>query len=140
MFQSTRGKSRATFRQMLQTGYCGDGGILLPSEMPWFSRSTLRSWQQLSFGELCFEVLRHVCPDSIEAGGIPHERLRQMCVEAHSSFDLAETIAVVPLGEGVSVAELWHGPTLAFKDLAMQVRLISSRLLSFSFDLHFVCC
>jgi threonine synthase len=120
-FVSTRGSSSASFSQMIFTGFCEDGGILLPKTLKTYSKDQLWSFRDLTFSELCFEVLRHYCDD------MPEEDLRLVVLGSHDSFGHSDVISVVPLESGVSIAELFFGPTHAFKDLAMQVlgRLVS---------------
>lgn len=121
-FVSTRGQKGIPFVEMLQTGYALDGGILLPERIPQFSLEQVKAWSQLPFGEICFQIMREFCPNtSYDQGGIPHDVLRELVVHAHDDFDVPEVIRLVELEERITVAELFHGPTYAFKDLAMQV-------------------
>lgn len=121
MFVSTRGISKASFSEMIFTGFCEDGGILLPARLKTYSRDELWRMRDFTFSECVFEVLRHYCDDIAESD------LLEIVLGSHASFGHADVISVVPLGDRVSIAELFHGPTHAFKDLAMQVvgRLVS---------------
>ena len=116
MFVSTNGKSRHTFSEMLFTGYCEDGGILMPESIP--ALGDLDRFRELTFGELAFEIVKLYCPEE----EIPHETLRSLIVDAHKRFGHADVVTVVPTADnGLAVAELFHGPSHAFKDIAMQV-------------------
>jgi threonine synthase len=125
MFVSTRGVSTASFVEMVQTGFCADGGILLPREVHVFGERELWELKEATFGEVCYAVLSKYCPES----EIPAAELRELVVKAHAGFGHADVISVVPCQDGVSVAELFHGPTHAFKDLAM---CVVARLLSYA--------
>ena len=101
------------------TGQAGDGGLLMPERLPDLSRC-LGSWRDLSYPELAFELLRRFTDDVPEAdlGAIVE---RSYCAgEDGSGFDTPEIAPVVPLGD-LYLLELFHGPTLAFKDLALQL-------------------
>ena len=120
-FVSTRGKSSTSnFRDVIQTGYCEDGGIYLPETLPFLDKEKLQSWSQHSFSEICFEILKLFCADCKE-DGIPHDVLREICESAHSGFGHKDIIPVIPLEDNISIAEMYHGMTHAFKDLALQV-------------------
>ncbi len=125
-FVSTRGVSNASFLEMIFTGFCADGGILLPKNLHVFSKQDIWNMRSMTFSEICFQVLAQYCPKE----ELDHKTLHEIVVGSHGSFGHADVISVVPLKAGVSVAELFHGPTHAFKDLAMQVvgRLVNYAL------------
>jgi threonine synthase len=97
MFVSTRGVSTASFLEMVQTGFCADGGILLPSKLHVFSQQELWDLRQATFGEVCFAVLSKYCLES----EIPSADLRDLVVNAHASFGHADVISVVPCKDGI---------------------------------------
>jgi threonine synthase len=117
-FVSTRRPAGSTrtysYCEMLQTGYCDDGGILLPEVLP--KVDSLRAWSRLPFSGLALEIMKLFCPDDNEEG-IPHETLAALLADAHSppTFGSADVVPVVPFEEGINVAELFHGCTHAFK-------------------------
>lgn len=122
-FASTRraaGSERTySFVEALQTGFCEeDGGILLPTAVPQLAPATLVG---LSYSQVALAVVKLYCPDvPVQSGGIPHAVLDALLGDAHAAFGTADVVPIVPLEAGVSIAELGHGPTHAFKDLSMQ--------------------
>src|SRR5690554_4973308 len=110
---STRGKSPAMgFRDAVLTGLARDGGLLLPAEIP-DVRGSLREWSTLSYVDLASEIMRLYVDD------IAPETLRSLIRQAYATFRHPEVTPVVEIGN-LSVLELFHGPTLAFKDVALQ--------------------
>ena len=107
------------FRAALMAGQAEDGGLLMPERLPDFS-GHLESWRGLSYPDLAFEILRRFTDD------IPASDLRAIVDRSYapprngSGFDTAEIAPVVPMGD-LYLLELFHGPTLAFKDLALQL-------------------
>lgn len=111
---STRGKTPPlSFQDAVLTGLAPDGGLLLPEHIPDVS-AQLEGWRSLSFVELAKQVVV-LFADDIEPAVIG-----RMVDEAYASFDIEETVAFTQLGE-LQVLELFHGPTLAFKDVALQL-------------------
>jgi len=111
---STRGGIEPIdFRSSVMMGLASDGGLLLPEQIPVLSQETLRSWQRLSYQDLAFQVL------SVYADDLPSDVLRDLIDFSYASFSHPEITPVVRKGE-VFLLELFHGPTLAFKDLALQ--------------------
>jgi len=94
------------------SGLAPDGGLLVPETLPDF-RPDLDRLSGLSYPELAFEVFSHFITD------IPTEDLRGLVNRAYSTFRHPETAPSVKVGNAY-VLELFHGPTLAFKDMAMQ--------------------
>jgi len=113
-YVSTRGGiDPVTFRDAVIIGQAPDGGLLLPEFLPDISKE-LEGWRQLSFEDLAFEVVRLFADDIDDAV------LRKILKDACASFAVEETIPLVQF-DGLNVLELFHGPTLAFKDVALQV-------------------
>ncbi|MHC4295164.1 MAG: threonine synthase, partial [Planctomycetota bacterium] len=112
---STRGQvEEIGFRDAVMMGLADDGGLLIPASIPDVS-DRLASWRDLPYRELAFEVLR------LFIGDIPESDLKALIDKTYSpdAFDpdVAPTVRVGP----VHVLELWHGVTLAFKDVALQL-------------------
>lgn len=113
---STRGGvTSQTFEEALFTGYCSDGGILVPEHVPTVSRGDLKLWQKLSFPDLAKKILR-LFIDEVE---IPTADLETILDEAFSTFSCPEIAPLRRCKEGLTVMELFHGRTWAFKDLAL---------------------
>lgn len=115
---STRGRSPAkTFSQALLTGLAEDGGLLLPEEYPRIDAMTLHKWRELSYPDLAFEII------SLFATDIDRADLKQLINETYNvhAFGTAEITPVRTLHNGLKIEALSNGPTLAFKDMAMQL-------------------
>ncbi|MFT5496242.1 MAG: hypothetical protein ACI9TH_001640, partial [Kiritimatiellia bacterium] len=109
---STRGKTEPMgFMDAVLTGLAPDGGLLIPESIPDVS-SELDAWADLNYPDLAFEVFKRFTD-------IPEADLRGLVDRAYSTFHHPEIAPVVQVGD-VYVLELFHGPTLAFKDMAMQ--------------------
>ncbi len=115
---STRGgMAPQTFTQILLGGLCPDGGLSMPEAYPRVERSELAAWRKLSYAELAFEVLKKFCDD------IPPEDLRSLCARTYTkqAFRTDAITPLVTLEPGLHILGLSNGPTLAFKDMAMQL-------------------
>lgn len=111
-YLSTRGGIEPViFAEAVMMGLARDGGLLLPDRIPEVS-DKLGKWRTLGYGDLAFEVM------SLYAD-LPGPVLSDMIRRSYATFDCPEVAPVVQAGP-VHVAELFHGPTLAFKDLALQ--------------------
>lgn len=114
-FTSTRGGDTATFSEAVIKGLAGDGGLFVPETMPDIS-SYLTRWRGLPYTELAYSFL------SLFATDISGNELRHCVENAYGAFPDPKTPApLVELNTGLHVLELFHGPTLAFKDFALQL-------------------
>jgi threonine synthase len=100
------------FLDAVMTGLAPDGGLLLPESLPNVS-GRLEAWKTLSYQELAFEVM------SLFTTDMPADDLKALIEKSYATFRSPEVAPVVPVGN-VHILELWHGPTLAFKDVALQ--------------------
>lgn len=100
------------FQDAVMTGLAPDGGLLLPEALPDIG-GRLGDWAQLSYTELAFEVM------SLFATDIPPADLAELITSSYAAFDHAEVAPSVDVGD-FQILELFHGPTLAFKDVALQ--------------------
>ena len=113
-YKSTRGQvSGLGFSDALLMGLASDNGLLVPETIP-DVRSRLGAWQSLSFVELAQEIMPLFIDD------IETETLKRLVAESYASFDHDEVVGLQQLDE-LTVLELFHGPTLAFKDVALQL-------------------
>ena len=114
-YLSTRGRCEPlSFTEAVATGLAPDGGLYVPESLPDISGS-LAQWAKLSYRELCLEFFKLFATDL-------GEQVLESCIEdAYSRFDHPEIAPLVPLEPGLHVLELFHGPTLAFKDFALQL-------------------
>jgi len=114
-FVSTRGQTEPhSFLEAVKVGLAPDGGLFVPESLPDLS-GELRSWAGKSYPELCAAFFRHFATD------IPESELKELIVDAYSRFDHKEYAPLVKLDAKIDVLELFHGPTLAFKDFALQL-------------------
>lgn len=99
------------FESAVMTGLARDGGLLIPESIP-DVRDRMGEWRKLSYTELAFEVMRLFVD-------LSDYSLRRIIEGSYSEFRSREITPVVPVGD-VHILELFHGPTLAFKDIALQ--------------------
>ena len=117
-YLSTRGHvDRKRFCEILLEGLAPDGGLYLPESYPQVDDATLTRWRSLPYAELAFEVL------SLYIDDIPADDLRAICRKTYTEavFGTKEIVPLRPLGNGLYLEALSNGPTLAFKDMAMQL-------------------
>ncbi len=115
---STRGdKTPRSFSEILLEGLAPDGGLYLPESYPQVDDATLTRWRGLSYAELAFEIL------SLYIDDIPAADLKALTAKTYTA-EVFGSAAIVPLRElepGLKLEALSNGPTLAFKDMAMQL-------------------
>ncbi|MEI6891321.1 MAG: threonine synthase [Pontiella sp.] len=110
---STRGQMEPIgFQDAIMTGLAPDGGLLLPESLPSVGNK-LKAWAKLSYTELAFEVIRLFATD------IPANDLKKLLNASYATFEHPEVCPTVEVGD-FQILELFHGPTLAFKDVALQ--------------------
>ena len=115
-FISTRSeKIRTDAAGAILRGLASDGGLFLPEQVPVFTREEVREILSLDYPALAARVMERFLP------GFAAEELEGFARRAYASFDAADTVPVHDLGDGLWTLELFHGPTCAFKDLALQV-------------------
>ncbi|SIP97104.1 threonine synthase [Rhizobium sp. RU35A] len=114
---STRGDAPALgFRDALLAGLARDGGLYLPREWPVFTKKDIRGLRGKSYQEVAFAVMTRFVD-----GEIPDAALKAMIDEAYATFRHPAVVPLVQVGPNDFVLELFHGTTLAFKDVAMQM-------------------
>ena len=114
---STRGKTAPMqFSDVLLMGLAPDGGLMLPEEYPQIDEVTLTQWRTLSYPELAFEIMQLFATD------IPKDDLKTLIDKTYTvqAFGNPDITPVRTLKDGIKIIELSNGPTLAFKDIAMQ--------------------
>ena len=116
-FSSRGGMDPQDFSEILLEGLAPDGGLAVPEFYPQVALHVLESWKNLSYGELAFEVLRPYATD------IPEADLKALTTKTYTKavYGTEEITPVRELFDGMKVLELSNGPTLAFKDMAMQL-------------------
>jgi threonine synthase len=116
LFHSTRGLAPETdIRNAALAGLAPDGGLYVPKEWPQFSSEDIASMRGASYQETAFRVLRPFMQEVI-----PDDALRTIIDKSYALFENAEVVPLRKLDGGLHILELFHGPTLAFKDVALQ--------------------
>ncbi len=114
---STRGQAPVLgFEDVLLAGLARDGGLYVPETWPAFSQEEMASFAGHPFGDVAAAVLGR-----FTGGGIPQAQLSAMTDEVYATFGHAAVTPLVQVDPGTFILELFHGPTLAFKDVAMQI-------------------
>ncbi len=115
---STRGDAAPRgFSEILLEGLAPDGGLYLPTHYPKIDTATLARWRDLTYAELAFEILALYIAD------IPHADLKRLVSQTYTEqvFGTREITPLKKLEDGLYLEALSNGPTLAFKDMAMQL-------------------
>lgn len=114
---STRGAAPAlNFEDVLLAGLATDGGLYVPETLPRFTLEQIASWRGLPYSELAFNVMYPFVEGSIDA-----DDFRQMINDTYQCFEHPAIAPLVQLDANEWVLELFRGPTLAFKDFALQL-------------------
>ena len=120
-YLSTRASASSTERKrfcdILLEGLAPDGGLYLPESYPQVDAATLVKWRSLSYADLAFEIL------SLYIDDIPTDDLRALCRKTYTEavFGTKEIVPLRKVQDGIYLEALSNGPTLAFKDMAMQL-------------------
>jgi threonine synthase len=114
---STRGSAPTlNFEEVLLTGLAGDGGLYVPAELPQFSAAELTAMRGMDYPTLALEIMQPFIGDCI-----PRDDLKTIVDDCYSVFRHDAVAPLVQLAPNHWVLELFHGPTLAFKDFALQL-------------------
>ncbi|MHB1348998.1 MAG: threonine synthase [Desulfobulbus sp.] len=112
---STRGKiAPITFSEAVMMGLATDGGLLLPETLPRVDMTTVSGWKNLSYQRLAFEIIRLFADD------LPGHVLEDLIERSYASFKHPQ-VTPITHRDGLYILELFHGPTFAFKDVALQL-------------------
>jgi threonine synthase len=121
--QGSQGDSRSlNFEDIMLAGLARDGGLYLPAEWPQLSKAEVAQLRGLSYTELAFRIMWPFVD-----GAFDQATFRRLIGEAYASFETPDVAPLKPLGDvtqtngGLHLLELFHGPTLAFKDVALQL-------------------
>lgn len=114
---STRGKAPAlNFEQVLLTGLASDGGLYVPESLPVFSKAEIADMAAMDYPALAQKIITPFVSDCI-----PSDDLAMIIKDTYAEFRHGAVAPLVQLGSNQWVLELFHGPTLAFKDFALQL-------------------
>ncbi|KAG0340136.1 threonine synthase [Podila horticola] len=116
-YKSTRGQAtNYTFEKAVLAGLSPDGGLFIPQSIPQAPADFLTKWAHLSFQELALEVLSLY----IDSSEIPREDLKDLVDRSYATFRHSDITPLHKVKDGLYILELFHGPTFAFKDVALQ--------------------
>jgi threonine synthase len=116
-FLSTRGQApRASFADVLLAGLAPDGGLYLPESWPPLSAAEIAAFKGARYQDVAFAILSR-----FTQGSFSDTELQEAIAAAYADFDASDIAPLVEIGEGRFLLELFHGPTLAFKDVALQI-------------------
>ncbi|MBJ6364020.1 threonine synthase [Paenibacillus sp. GCM10012307] len=113
---STRGNvGEVGFIDAVLMGLADDGGLLIPKQIPRLSEAELTSWSKLDYKGLALEIFSRYINEEI-----PQDELKELIEASYSTFRDSDITPVRKLNDNSYVLELFHGPTFAFKDVALQ--------------------
>lgn len=115
-YVSTRGKAEIkNFKEVVTSGLASDGGLYVPETLPKFSLAEIQSWENLPYEELAFKIMTPFVD-----GEMPDEDLKGIIKRGVVNFRDNKVAPIRVLEDKYNILELFHGPTLAFKDVALQ--------------------
>ena len=113
---STRNKNQSySFKDIFLRGLAPDGGLFVPKNIKTYSEDEIKKLSKLSYTDLASEIIFNFCSSDITKAN-----LKNLIQNSYRSFSNKEVIKINKVGD-INLVELYHGPTLAFKDIAMQV-------------------
>src|SRR6476469_10955399 len=104
------------FEDVMLAGLARDGGLYLPAEWPQFSKADIAAMKGKPYREVAYRVMQPFVGSTFD-----EMTFRRLIAEAYTSFDVADVAPLKPLDDNLHLLELFHGPTLAFKDVALQL-------------------
>jgi threonine synthase len=114
---STRGEApKLSFEDVLLTGLASDGGLYVPEQLPKFSKEDMQAMASMSYAELAHKVILPFVEEDVTSA-----ELKVMVEETYAGFSHDAVAPMIQLDKNEWVMELFHGPTLAFKDFALQL-------------------
>ena len=118
------GVSNVDFSDIVFSDYARDGGLFVPEYIPAVSRETLMFWSELSYPELCVEILSLFVNEEVKPA------LRSICRAAYSSSHFSsDPLIPIKRVNGIYILELFHGKTLAFKDFSLSLVALTMQYL-----------
>lgn len=116
-YSSTRGgQKHLSFRDVVMQGLAHDRGLFVPDSFPQVSAEELEVWRKLSYADLAVNVIGKF----VQEDQVPRDKLEDIIKRSCAAFRSEEVTPIVTHG-GVAILELFHGPTFAFKDVALQM-------------------
>ena len=125
---STRGDTFSnykSFSEVTMEGLASDGGLFVPVSIPKFTNKEIKELSGLSYIDLCVKIITKYTDKNF-----PENVLKEIAVQSYQNFSNGNIAPLIELEESLYMLELYHGPTLAFKDFAMQfISRVFSRIL-----------
>ena len=116
-YVSTRGGGEpVSFEAAISAGYAPDGGLYVPETLPRITAEDLDAWRTMDFTAVAVEVLLPFLD-----GEVSREELAELLSRSYEGYDAPDTVPVTKLTNTSALVELFHGPTLCFKDIGLQV-------------------
>ena len=113
---STRNKKlNYSFKEVFLRGLAPDGGLFIPQQLKKYNSTELKELSRLNYTELATEIIYNFCAPDLEKS-----KLQELVEKSYESFSTKDVVSIKKIGN-LNLLELYHGPTLAFKDIAMQV-------------------
>ena len=113
---STRNTQKIfSFKDVFLKGLAPDGGLFVPKKIPLYTSQELEKFKNLSYGELASKIILKFCSDEFN-----ETEIKDLVNNSYKNFRAKDVVTIKKLGK-LNLLELFHGPTLAFKDIAMQV-------------------
>ena len=117
LYSSTRGNDNdLSFSEVLLNGLAKDGGLYIPKELPFFNKKKLKYLSTLSYPELTFELTKDFVSNEI-----PKKTYKEICFKTYQKSFGKHIITIHKLNKNEYISNLFHGPTFAFKDYALQL-------------------
>jgi len=113
---STRNSKKIfSFKDVFLNGLAPDGGLFVPKDIPIYTSEELQKLKKLSYNELAIEIISKFCREEFD-----DLEIKEIVNNSYKNFRVKDTVEIKEI-EGLILLELFHGPTLAFKDIAMQI-------------------
>jgi len=113
---STRNTTKTfSFKDVFLNGLASDGGLYVPKQIPSYSIQDLEKLKNLSYRELAVKIILDFCADEFS-----ESEIKDLVKKSYKNFRVKDVVTINKTGN-INLLELFHGPTLAFKDIAMQV-------------------
>ena len=104
-----------SFKDIFLRGLAPDGGLFLPSEVRKYDKNEIKELSKLSYTDLATEIIFNFCKSNLEK-----DKLKHLIKKSYKGFKTKEVVELKKIGD-INILELHNGPTLAFKDIAMQI-------------------
>ena len=113
---STRNTEKTfLFKDVFLKGLAPEGGLFVPKKIPSFGLEEIKKFKNLSYSELATKIIFKYCSNEFN-----EQELKNLIENSYKNFRVKDVVLIKKIGK-INLLELFHGPTLAFKDIAMQI-------------------